>query len=213
MIRPVRIGLKVAAGVVAAVLVYLIVTFVQVWLESRHDEAKRGAQAIVVFGAAQYNGRPSAVLRARLDHATDLFKGGYSHTIVVTGGRLPGDRFTEATASADYLHTKGVPDGDILREVSGHSSWQSLASAAAFLRARHITRVILVSDPFHSLRIKAMASELGLDARTSPTRTSPIGGFTATEYMGRETAAVAVGRVVGFRREAGVKAVVTRSSG
>ena len=213
MIRPVRIGLKVTAVVAAAVLVYLVVTFVQVWLESRHDEARRGAQAIVVFGAAQYNGRPSAVLRARLDHASELFKRGYSHTIVVTGGRLAGDRFTEATASADYLHTKGVPDADILREVSGHSSWQSLASAAAFLRARHITSVILVSDPFHSLRIKAMASELGLHAATSPTRTSPIAGFRAAEYMGRETAAVAVGRVVGFRREAGVKAVVTRSSG
>jgi uncharacterized SAM-binding protein YcdF (DUF218 family) len=130
--------------------------------------------------------------------------------VVVTGGRQPGDRFTEATASADYLHTKGVPDTDILREVSGHSSWQSLASAAGFLKVRHITDVILVSDPFHSLRITNMAAELGLTSSASPTRTSPIGGFSATEYMGRETLAVAVGRVVGFRREAGVKQVVTR---
>ena len=210
MTRPLRIGLRVAAVLVAAGLVYVVVTFVQVWLASRHDEARRGSQAIVVFGAAQFNGRPSAVLRARLDHASALFHEGFSHTVVVTGGRQPGDRFTEATASADYLHTKGVPDNDILREVSGHSSWQSLASAAAFLRARHITKVILVSDPFHSLRIKAMASELGLTASTSPTRTSPIAGFTAAQYMGRETAAVAVGRIVGFRREAGVKQVVTR---
>ena len=213
MRRVLGIGIKVTAVAVAALLVYVIVTFVQVWMASRRNEARRGSQAIVVFGAAQYNGRPSAVLRARLDHASDLFKQGYSKTIVVTGGRQPGDRFTEATASADYLHTKGVPDTDILREVSGHSSWQSLASAAAFLRARHITHVILVSDPFHSLRIKAMASELGLHASTSPTRTSPIGGFTEAEYMGRETAAVAVGRIVGFRREAGVKSVVTRGSG
>jgi uncharacterized SAM-binding protein YcdF (DUF218 family) len=210
MTRPIRIGLKVTAGLIAAAVVYLGVTFVQVWLASRRNEAHRGSQAIVVFGAAQFNGRPSAVLRARLDHASDLFKQGYSHTIVVTGGRQPGDNFTEATASANYLHTKGVPDSDILREVSGHSSWQSLASAASFLRARHITNVILVSDPFHSLRIKAMASELGLHASTSPTRTSPIAGLTAAEYMGRETAAVAVGRIVGFRREAGVKAVVAR---
>jgi uncharacterized SAM-binding protein YcdF (DUF218 family) len=105
-----------------------------------------------------------------------------------------------------------VPDKDILREVSGHNSWQSLAAAAAFLKARHISEVILVSDPFHSLRIKGMASELGLRAAASPTRSSPIGGLSATEYMGRETVAVAVGRIVGFRREAGVKTVVTRAS-
>jgi uncharacterized SAM-binding protein YcdF (DUF218 family) len=205
----VKLALKIMAGFVAAILVYLAVTFVQVWMASRRDEARK-VQAIVVFGAAQYNGRPSSVLKARLDHAAALFHQGYSPVVVVTGGRQPGDRFTEATASANYLHTKGVPDSDILREVSGHSSWQSLAAAAAFLKARHITHVLLVSDPFHSLRIKAMAGELGLDGHTSPTQSSPIGGFTGAYYMGRETVAVAVGRIVGFRREAGVKKVVSR---
>jgi len=203
------IGLKIAAGVLAAILVYVAFTFVQVWLASRRDDPHR-AQAIVVFGAAQYNGRPSAVLRARLDHAIDLYHRHEAPYIVVTGGKQPGDNFTEATAAADYLHTKGVPDADILREVSGHSSWQSLASTATFLKVRHIKDVILVSDPFHSLRIGGMASELGLDASTSPTRTSPITGFEVATYMGRETVAVAVGRIVGFRREAGVKSVVAR---
>jgi len=202
----------ITAGVLAAVVLYGVVTFVQVWLASRRDSAHK-AQAIVVFGAAQYNGRPSAVLRARLDHAVDLYHRHAAPYIVVTGGKQPGDIFTEATASADYLHTKGIPDTDILREVSGHSSWQSLASTAAFLKARHIKDVILVSDPFHSLRIGGMASELGLDASTSPTRTSPITGFDAATYMGRETLAVAVGRIVGFRREAGVKSVVARETG
>jgi uncharacterized SAM-binding protein YcdF (DUF218 family) len=204
------IALKVVAGIVAAALLYSAVTFVQVWLASRRDNTHK-AQAIVVFGAAQYNGRPSAVLRARLDHAVDLYHRHVAPVIVVTGGRQPGDLFTEATASADYLHTKGVPDNDILREVSGHSSWQSLASTAAFLKVRHIHDVILVSDPFHSLRIGGMASELGLDNSTSPTRTSPITGFDVATYMGRETVAVALGRIVGFRREAGVKSVVTRA--
>jgi uncharacterized SAM-binding protein YcdF (DUF218 family) len=203
------IGLKVAAGLLAAVILYVVVTFTQVWLASRRDGAHK-AQAIVVFGAAQYNGRPSAVLRARLDHAVDLYHRHVAPYIVVTGGKQPGDNFTEATASADYLHTKGIPDSDILREVSGHSSWQSLASTAAFLKVRDIKDVVLVSDPFHSLRIGGMASELGLDASTSPTRTSPITGFDAATYMGRETVAVAVGRIVGFRREAGVKSVVAR---
>jgi vancomycin permeability regulator SanA len=213
MRRAVRLGLLGAAGVVGLVVVYLAVTFVQVWMASREDDANHKAQAIVVFGAAQYNGRPSAVLKARLDHAVDLYRRGIAKTIVVTGGRQPGDNFTEATASADYLHTKGVPDDDILREVSGQSSWQSLAATTAFLKVRNIDDVILVSDPFHSLRITNMASELGLHATASPTRTSPITGFDATQYMGRETLAVAVGRIVGFRREAGVKDVVARRAG
>jgi len=204
------IALKGTAVLLAVVVLYVGVTFAQVWLASRDDGAHK-AQAIVVFGAAQYNGRPSAVLRARLDHAVDLYHRRVAPVIVVTGGRQPGDRFTEATASADYLHTKGVPDNDILREVSGQSSWQSLAATAAFLKVRHIRDVVLVSDPFHSLRIGGMAAELGLDASTSPTRSSPITGFSAATYMGRETLAVAVGRIVGFRREAGVKNVVIRS--
>ena len=204
------IALKGTAVLLAVVVLYVGVTFAQVWLASRDDGAHK-AQAIVVFGAAQYNGRPSAVLRARLDHAVDLYHRRVAPVIVVTGGRQPGDRFTEATASADYLHTKGVPDNDILREVSGQSSWQSLAATAAFLKVRHIRDVVLVSDPFHSLRIGGMAAELGLDASTSPTRSSPITGFSAATYMGRETLAVAVGRIVGFRREAGVKSVVIRS--
>ncbi|MBV8305686.1 MAG: YdcF family protein [Acidimicrobiia bacterium] len=205
-------GLKVAAGLLAVIVVYGVVTFVQVWLASRRDGVHK-AQAIVVLGAAQYNGRPSAVLRARLDHAVDLYRRHIAPVIVVTGGREPGDRFTEATAGADYLYTKGVPDADILREVSGRSSWESLASTAAFLKVRHINDVILVSDPFHSLRIGGMASELGLKASTSPTRTSPITGVDAAAYMGRETVAVAVGRIVGFRREAGVRNVVTAETG
>src|SRR5207248_10822135 len=119
----------------------------------------------------------------RLDHAIDLYHRKEAPYIVVTGGKQPGDNFTEATAAADYRHTKGVPANDILRGVSGHSSWQSLASTATFLKARHIKDVILVSDPFHSLRIGGMASELGLDASTSPTRTSPITGFDVATYM------------------------------
>lgn len=212
MRRAAVIALKVVAAVLAALVLYSAVTFVQVWLAARRDGAHK-AQAIVVFGAAQFNGRPSSVLKARLDHAVDLYDRHVAPVIVVTGGRQPGDRFTEATASADYLHTKGVPDNDILREVSGHSSWQSLASTASFLKVRHIRDVVLVSDPFHSLRIGGMAAELGLDASTSPTRTSPISGLDVATYMGRETVAVAVGRIVGFRREAGVKNVVTRRAG
>jgi uncharacterized SAM-binding protein YcdF (DUF218 family) len=200
---------RVTAIVVGLVVLYLVVTFAQVWVASRRDQA-RSAQAIVVLGTAQYNGRPSAVLKARLDHAYDLWQRKLAEVVFVTGGRKPGDRFTEATVSADYLSERGVPQSEMLRETGGTNSWQSLASAALYLKRQHRTKVILVSDPFHSARIAAMAAELGLTPYVSPTRTSPIHGLDALGHMVKETAEVAVGRIVGFRRLIGVS---TRVSG
>ena len=211
MIRLLRLGIVVAGLLVA----YLVFTFAQVWLSARRDEA-RSVQAIVVLGAAQYNGVPSPILRARLDHAFELYRQDLAPVIVVTGGNQPGDEFTEATASANYLLRRGVPDEDILREVSGRSSWESLAAASGFLKERDIRRVLLVSDPFHSYRIAAIAEELGLESYTSPTRSSPIGGASEVRHLLRETAAVAMGRVIGYRRGAGIHGVVEtelRSSG
>ena len=199
--------MKLVVGLLVAVVLYLGVTFVQVWRAARNDQA-RPADAIVVFGTAQYNGVPSPVLAARLDHAIELYEKDLAPVIVVTGGNQPGDQFTEATASANYLIQRGIPDEHVLREVSGTSSWQSLAAAANFLDDRKITDVLLVSDPFHSLRIRAMASELGLEGHSSPTKTSPIRGMTEARYMARETLAVAVGRIVGFRRQASIEDVV-----
>jgi uncharacterized SAM-binding protein YcdF (DUF218 family) len=203
----VRPALKLVAGVLLVVMAYLSVTFLQVWRAAHNDQAQP-AQAIVVFGTAQYNGRPSPVLKARLDHAVDLYNRRLAPVIVVTGGNQPGDRYTEAGASASYLASRGVPDHDVLREVSGQSSWQSLAASAAFLEDRNISQVLLVSDPFHSLRIRAMASELGLEGHASPTHSSPITGLSEAQYMARETVAVAVGRIVGFRRQASIERVV-----
>jgi uncharacterized SAM-binding protein YcdF (DUF218 family) len=172
---------------------------VQVWRTSRHDGV-RPAQAVIVLGAAQFDGRPSAVLRARLDHAADLYRRKIAPKVVVTGGKADGDRFTEAAASANYLHTKGVPDGAILREATGRTSWQSLAASARFLREAGIRDVVLVSDPFHAARIAGIASELGLEAATSPTRTSPIKGMSEFRHMVTEAGQVGVARVIGFRR-------------
>lgn len=184
---------------VLAVVGYFGITFFQVWLTGRRDEA-RPAQALVVLGAAQYNGRPSAVLRARLDHVADLYARGLAPVVVVTGGRAEGDRFTESGVSATYLHRHGVPESAILREASGRNSWQSLAASARFLKARGISDVVLVSDPFHAARITGIADELGLEAATSPTRTSPISGVEELRHLLTETAQVGVGRVIGFRR-------------
>ncbi len=202
-----KLAIKVVAGVLVAAVLYLAVTFAQVYRAARRDDAQP-AEAIVVFGTAQYDGEPSPVLAARLDHAIELYEQDLAPVVVVTGGNQPGDRFTEAAASANYLLEHGVPDEDVLREVSGTSSWQSLAAVSEFLAERDIDEVLLVSDPFHSLRITAMADELGLDAHSSPTRTSPIAGMTEMGYMARETVAVALGRIIGFRRQANVERVV-----
>lgn len=179
-------------------VVYLGVTFVQVYRASTRDEA-RPAQAIVVLGAAQYDGRPSPVLRQRLDHAHALWERGLAPVIVVTGGSRPGDRFTEAQAGYTYLRERGVPDEDLLMEVEGTNTWEELAASARFLRRRDITDVLLVSDGYHAYRLGAIAEELGLDAAVSPTRsTQSFGG--RFEALVRETGAVAVGRLIGYRR-------------
>lgn len=198
-----RLAVKVAAGFVALVVLYLAVTFVQVLEASGRDEARK-AQAIVVLGAAQYNGKPSPVLRARLDHAAALYERGLAPKVVVTGGKQVGDSTTEASVSAEYLARHGVPETSILREVKGRSSWQQLAAAAAFLNKRGITRVLLVSDGFHSARIAAIARELGLQGYPSPATNSPIHGPAELPYLGKETMAVAVGRLLGYRRMAGI---------
>jgi uncharacterized SAM-binding protein YcdF (DUF218 family) len=194
-----KIALRVALALFAVLFVYLSVVFVQVWLASRRDDARR-SDAIVVLGAAQFDGRPSKVLAARLDHAIDLSRRGIAPIVVVTGGKQTGDRFTEAGASASYLHGHGVPDRAILRETTGRSSWQSLASAARILKERNLTRVVLVSDPYHAARIIDIAHEVGLHAASSPTRTSPIKGVGVWRRIFTETIRVAAGRVFGYGR-------------
>ena len=194
-----RRALKLGVVVLVLAVAYLSVTFVQVWLASRRDDA-RPSDAIVVLGAAQYDGRPSDVLRARLDHAVDLWTDGIAPVIVVTGGRQEGDRFTEAGAAATYLHGRGVPDEAILRETRGRSSWESLAASARFLRERGMTQVVLVSDPFHAARMAAIADLLGRDSVTSPPGPRPIMGVGAWRRLGAETLRVAAGRVIGYGR-------------
>lgn len=186
--------------VLAAALVYLVVTFVQVWLSSHRDDP-RPAGAIVVLGAAQYNGRPSPVLQARLDHAISLYRDGIAPIVVVTGGRQSGDHVTEAKASADYLIARGVPDSAIRREVQGSDTWESLAAAARFLERDGVDDVVLVSDPYHNHRVGAIASEAGLKpVGVSPQAAVVPEGFDGAQALTREALGVAVGRLVGFRR-------------
>ena len=166
------------------------------WRASGRDERLPDAEAIIVLGAAQYNGVPSPVLANRLDHAAELYDEGVADLIVVTGGRQEGDRFTEAEASANYLEELGIPGDHIERETTGDSSWESLASAARFLQPTTAsTAVVLVSDPYHAMRIDGIAHELGLDATVSP-----ADGSSSLPELGRETLAVAVGRIIGYDR-------------
>jgi uncharacterized SAM-binding protein YcdF (DUF218 family) len=194
-----RLVLGAVAVAVAVLIGYYVITVYQVWHAARQDGARK-SQAIIVLGAAQYNGKPSPVFEARLDHAADLYKAGIAPMIVVTGGKLPGDEFTEAGAGADYLHTRGIPDEAILRETTSRNSWESLRASARFLQDRGITRVVLVSDPFHSLRIRLIAEEIGFDAVTSPTETSPIDGLAEWRRIFGEGLRVAAGRIFGFGR-------------
>ncbi|MEO5901029.1 MAG: YdcF family protein [Ilumatobacteraceae bacterium] len=185
--------------VVVASVAWFGLNLYQVHSTGTSDQA-RTADAIVVMGAAQYNGRPSPQLAARLDHVVELWNDGDAPLVVVTGGKLPGDRFTEAEASARYLTERGVPAGAILEENQAHNSYDSLRGVRDLLSARWLRRVLLVSDPYHSLRIRLVSQELGMTAYVSPTRTSPLRGGKAFNKELEEAAGVSVGRIIGFRR-------------
>jgi uncharacterized SAM-binding protein YcdF (DUF218 family) len=161
-------------GIVGLLLLGLwALTMVEIVITGRRDEA-RPATAIVVLGAAQYVGRPSPVLRARLDHAIALWRAGLAPRMIVTGGRGEGDTTSEAAVSRRYALRRGVPDSAIVLENTGRTTRESLQGVVALMNGQRRRDVILVSDPFHMLRLSILARRLGLVPLTSPTRTSPI---------------------------------------
>ena len=139
----------------------------------RHDQT-RPVGAIVVLGAAQYVGKPSPVLRARLDHAIALWHQQMAPVLIVTGGRGTGDTTTEAAVSQRYAMQRGVPVSAILLETEGRTTSQSMAGIAALMAGQSRKDVLLVSDPFHMLRLVILARRHGLEPFASPTPTSPI---------------------------------------
>lgn len=164
-----RLGWTLGVLMVGAWAVSLI--GVVVW--ERRDTARR-ASAIVVLGAAQYVGRPSPVLRARIDHAIDLWRRGFAPKIIFTGGFGDRDTTSEAAVGQRYALEHGVPVKDILIENSGRSTAESLQQVARLMEAEPSRTVILVSDPFHMLRLSILARRFGMTPYTSPTHTSPI---------------------------------------
>ncbi len=193
-----RLAFRLVLAALALSVVYVLVTFVQVYRASTHDGA-RGADAIIVLGAAQYNGQPSPVLQDRLDHALELYEARMARVIVVTGGRQEGDRFTEATTGYNYLRARGVPDAALLKEIGGRNTYESLTAAARFLREKGLLRVVLVTDGYHAFRVGEIADSLGLSATVSPTETRLSRGAEFRQVL-RETAAVSIGRIIGWNR-------------
>ena len=175
-----------------AIGISYVVAFASVLAVSRQDQA-RPVPAIVVLGAAQYNGKPSPVLKARLDHAAQLYSDSIAPIIVLTGGAASGDKTSEAEAAAAYL-SKSVPALALVVLPTGRTTDESIAAAAEWCRGYSITEIVVVSDPFHMLRIRLEARRQGLTAWTSPTRTSPISAHLARElpYLMAEAAKVLV---------------------
>jgi uncharacterized SAM-binding protein YcdF (DUF218 family) len=164
---------RVAFAVVALGVAAWMMSALSVMRAAGRDEA-RPAQAIVVLGAAQYRGRPSPVLRARLDHAVGLYARGLAPRVVLTGGIAEGDTASEAAVSRLYALEAGVPDSALLLENEGRTTAQSLARVARLLHARRLDTVIVVSDPFHVRRAAMVAAREGLVVYTSPTRSDEV---------------------------------------
>jgi uncharacterized SAM-binding protein YcdF (DUF218 family) len=172
MPRP-RSLLRVTTLVIALLVAGWVISMILVERAGRRDEAQ-AADAIVVLGAAQYVGRPSPVLRARVDHAVSLWKRGLAPTLILTGGTGLGDTTSEAAVARKYAMSKGVPDQAIVIERHGRTTSESMQAVARIMDDREKNSVILVSDPFHMLRLSILARRYGLVPYTSPTRTSPI---------------------------------------
>jgi uncharacterized SAM-binding protein YcdF (DUF218 family) len=169
------IGGLVRTAIVAALLVAAGggLAALRIWQQGELDE-EGPAEAIVVLGAAQYDGRPSPVFRARLDHAIGLYRAGVAPYLVVTGGKQPDDRTTEAAVARRYAIAHGVPAAAIFGEDEAHNTLDSLRGVRRAMADRGLRSAVFVSDPTHMLRVVRIAADLGIDAYGSPTRTSPV---------------------------------------
>jgi uncharacterized SAM-binding protein YcdF (DUF218 family) len=164
---------RVLTVVVTAAFALWVISATAVLIWASRDEAQP-AQAIVVLGAAQYAGRPSPVLRARLDHALDLWNRHLASLLILTGGTGSGDTTSEAAVGRTYARKHGVPDSSILVESEGRTTSESMRAVAGMLEVRGLQSALLVSDPFHMLRLRILARRFGFTPYTSPTKTSPI---------------------------------------
>lgn len=190
--RPVRRFLRrLVLGVVIVGALVVGGTGFRVWQVARQDD-RTPADVVVVLGAAQYDGTPSKIFEARLRHAKNLYDNGVSEHIVTGGGRQEGDNYTEADAGARWLTANGVPRDRVIEVDEGADTLGTLRAVAAVVKARGWRSAVIVSDPWHSLRARTMAADVGLEAWTSPTHSGPIVQTRQTQfrYILRETGAL-----------------------
>ena len=196
IVRVAKIAARVLGALVVLFVLYFGVTFLQIWMRG-HEHTTKSAQAILVFGTTEDNGTPSPELKARLEQALTLYDSGRAPWVAVTGGRRPGDVYTEAGVSATYLEEHGVPKSRVLKG-GGSDTWQNVASVIGALRRLHITTVITVTDPFHEYRAMAISSDQGLTPYPSPVRDSPTIKHQLWRFYLKETLEVGVGRIIGY---------------
>jgi uncharacterized SAM-binding protein YcdF (DUF218 family) len=175
------LALRLVLGVVGAVLTVWLLLLTAVYLYGQQDGA-RPADVIVVLGAAQYDGRPSPVLRARVDHAVGLYQADVAPRLIMTGGVGVGDTVSEARVGLRYAVRSGVPEEHILLEEAGIRSIESLQAVALLMEEEGMETAVLVSDPFHMLRLRILSRRLGIRMSSSPTRTSPISADREEEW-------------------------------
>ncbi|MGC4191003.1 MAG: YdcF family protein [Thermomicrobiales bacterium] len=182
---------RIVLAIAVLIPLTILLTMASVYWGAHNDQARK-VDAIVILGAAQYNGQPSPVLEARLDHALALWNEGLAPRIVVTGGKMPGDAYTEAETEAAYLIHHGVPESAILYENQGRDTWGSMQGVAAVLKGTGVHSLLIVSDGFHLTRSKLMARHLGFAAYGSPAPDSPIRPWSGEEfsYVVRETGGI-----------------------
>jgi uncharacterized SAM-binding protein YcdF (DUF218 family) len=193
-----RLVVRVIGAAVAAVLLLVAATALGIWWTARKD-ARPSSDAIVVLGSAQYNGVPSSIFEARLEHALDLYEDGVAPVIVTVGGKATGDQFSEAEAGREYLADAGVPDDALLAVQEGADTLESMRAVASQFDDRGWHTAVLVTDPWHAMRAERMAEDAGMDASSSPTRQGPAVQTRTTQfrYILRETAAYLLYRVTG----------------
>lgn len=192
--------LAITAFVLLGLVGVLLASGVAVWRAAHVDEARRvdHADVIVVLGAAEYNGRPSLTFEGRLRQAANLFRKGFSERVLVVGGKQPGDRTTEAEAGRSWLISEGLPEGGVSAQPVGNSSLESLRGAASYMREQGLESAFLVSDPWHNLRIRKMARDLGIRAYVSATwHSAARSEWTRLSGYSRETFAYLYYRVLG----------------
>lgn len=197
----VRVGNLVSRVVAAAVLAAVLLiasTALAIWWTARQD-SRPASHAIVVLGSAQYNGVPSSIFEARLEHAIALYEDGVAPVIVTVGGKADGDRFAEAEAGRAYLAGAGIPGDALLAVPEGADTLESIRAVSTAFTEQGWSRAVLVSDPWHAMRAGRMADDAGLDAESSPTRQGPAVQTRATQfrYILRETAAYLLYRATG----------------